>query len=598
MNAQATGNLEDQATYQPRPDKSCDVVMKGGITSGVIYPKAICELARHHRLRQVGGSSAGAIAAAAAAAAELGRDSDSGGYAKLAALPGWLAGTPEGDTDSNLFHLFQPQKSTSPYYRLFVEHMKVKGKLAKFGVIAKAALMGFPVRLLLPVLIGLVIGLVPLLAGGNGWDTLGVIAWTVLGLIVGVVLVALGAINGFMREVDANGYGLCKGAHQGKESGPAPLSDWLTGELDELAGMAGRENPLTFGDLADAGVDLSMMTTGISTGTPYRLPFETKVWHFDPVELVGYFPQRVIDAMVAAAPENADDVPAGYHRLPDAAELPVIVAVRMSLSFPVLLSAVPLWAFDYTKADAAGNAPFRQYWFSDGGIVSNFPLHFFDKPLPAAPTFGINLAKRSNLAPEPADNTNLPTSNVSGILPRRFGFSGVVGFLMRVLDTMQNWSDSQLTHMPGYRDRVVTVYHNDAEGGINLNMTEELINGLSERGQAAGVKLATEFDLTNHRWVRYRSTMQLIETLLAEYREGFEAQVPEGTPSFAAMIEDVPPTSYRQGWSNDMKNSARQRSYENGDSLVKIAEKWAASQLTFADGAPRPTPAMRIGPKV
>ena len=598
MTTQATADLADQSTYQPRPAKSCDVVMKGGITSGVIYPKAICELARQHRLRQVGGSSAGAIAAAAAAAAELGRDSDSGGYARLAALPGWLAETPDGDDDSNLFHLFQPQKSTAPYYRLFVEHMKVKGGLAKFGVIAKAALVGFPIRLLLPVLIGLAVGLIPVLVGGNGWDALSVVAWMALGLIVGTALVALGAVKGFMNEVDANGYGLCRGAHQGDESGPPPLSDWLTDELDQLAGITGREHPLTFGDLSSAGVDLSMMTTGISTGTPYRLPFETKVWHFDPIELEGYFPQRVIDAMVAAAPESADDVPDGYHRFPDADELPVIVAVRMSLSFPVLLSAVPLWAFDYTKTDAAGNAPFRQYWFSDGGIVSNFPLHFFDKPLPAAPTFGINLAKRSNLAANPADNTYLPTSNVSGILPRRFGFNGVVAFLMRILDTMQNWSDSQLTHMPGYRDRVVTVYHNDAEGGINLNMTEELINGLSERGQAAGVKLATEFDLTNHRWVRYRSTMQLIETLLADYREGFEAGVPEGTPTFAEMIEDVPPPSYREGWNNAMKNSARQRSYENGDSLVKIAEKWAASQLTFAEGAPRPTPTMRIGPKV
>ena len=57
----SSAKLDDQATYQPIPDASCDVVMKGGITSGVIYPKAICELARHHRLRQVGGSSAGAI---------------------------------------------------------------------------------------------------------------------------------------------------------------------------------------------------------------------------------------------------------------------------------------------------------------------------------------------------------------------------------------------------------------------------------------------------------------------------------------------------------------------------------------------------------
>ena len=56
------------------------------------------------------------------------------------------------------------------------------------------------------------------------------------------------------------------------------------------------------------------------------------------------------------------------------------VAARLSLSFPVLLSAIPLY-------DEQGT----QHWFSDGGICSNFPLHFFDSPLPRWPTFGLDL---------------------------------------------------------------------------------------------------------------------------------------------------------------------------------------------------------------
>jgi hypothetical protein len=55
------------------PAAVCDVIMKGGITSGVVYPLALTELAKQFRLSQVGGTSAGAIAAAAAAAAEYGR---------------------------------------------------------------------------------------------------------------------------------------------------------------------------------------------------------------------------------------------------------------------------------------------------------------------------------------------------------------------------------------------------------------------------------------------------------------------------------------------------------------------------------------------
>ena len=57
-------DLHDPRAY-PKADelvKECDVVMKGGITSGVIYPHAVCQLATTHRLRSVGGTSAGAIA--------------------------------------------------------------------------------------------------------------------------------------------------------------------------------------------------------------------------------------------------------------------------------------------------------------------------------------------------------------------------------------------------------------------------------------------------------------------------------------------------------------------------------------------------------
>jgi len=42
--------------------------MKGGITSGVVYPLAIDELARTYKFKNIGGTSAGAIAATAAAA--------------------------------------------------------------------------------------------------------------------------------------------------------------------------------------------------------------------------------------------------------------------------------------------------------------------------------------------------------------------------------------------------------------------------------------------------------------------------------------------------------------------------------------------------
>jgi hypothetical protein len=75
-------------------------VMKGGITSGVVYPHAVCELARVYRLRNIGGTSAGAIAAAAAGAAELGRTSVNGGFKLLAGLPGFPTGSRPTTTSS------------------------------------------------------------------------------------------------------------------------------------------------------------------------------------------------------------------------------------------------------------------------------------------------------------------------------------------------------------------------------------------------------------------------------------------------------------------------------------------------------------------
>jgi predicted acylesterase/phospholipase RssA len=52
----------------------CDLVMKGGITSGVVYPRAIHELSKAYRFKNIAGTSVGAIAAVMAAAAQYGEN--------------------------------------------------------------------------------------------------------------------------------------------------------------------------------------------------------------------------------------------------------------------------------------------------------------------------------------------------------------------------------------------------------------------------------------------------------------------------------------------------------------------------------------------
>ena len=58
----------------------CDLVMKGGVTSGIVYPSLVLKLAEHYRFASIGGTSAGRDRGGAlSAAAEYGRQRDNGG---------------------------------------------------------------------------------------------------------------------------------------------------------------------------------------------------------------------------------------------------------------------------------------------------------------------------------------------------------------------------------------------------------------------------------------------------------------------------------------------------------------------------------------
>jgi hypothetical protein len=193
------------------------------------------------------------------------------------------------------------------------------------------------------------------------------------------------------------------------------------------------------------------------------------------------------------------------------------------LSFPVLLSAVPLYAANFERAPENGKYLLERCWFSDGGLTSNFPIHFFDAPLPGRPTFGINLVpdtvetteidetddrleRESGLGTKAApsgqvqgegwDKVWMPSNNSTGISSAaRFNkFDGLVGFFGALFDTARNWGDTELMAMPGYRDRVVHVKLAGDEGGLNLSMPPEIIEALGERGELAGKLLADRFE--------------------------------------------------------------------------------------------------------
>ncbi len=199
-----------------RAARRCDIIMKGGITSGIVYPKAVCRLALEYRFRAIGGTSAGAIAAAATAAAEYGRLKGSGtSFGELATLPETLARESTPGAGSRLFRLFQPQPSTARLFRTLTAAIRGERGLGGF---AKAALRNY----VLPAFIGFVLVLlVPLLSRLSGF--LGWLPWILLAVVGGVIGAALALRHDVRTKVPGNFYGLTTGMGDQRASDPVAL---------------------------------------------------------------------------------------------------------------------------------------------------------------------------------------------------------------------------------------------------------------------------------------------------------------------------------------------------------------------------------------
>jgi predicted acylesterase/phospholipase RssA len=716
-----TAALTDASAYAHRR-LDCDLVMKGGITSGVIYPLAVAELARTYRFRNIGGTSAGAIAAAAAAAAQ--HEGTGEGFVQLAAIPDELGG--------QLQQLFQPQKKCRRLFRLVLtgtaKPETTTGKIGKFVKLMGCALaflgsvagMVLLLSLSLPALgIGLGLGgsvadhwhygLVPLAAlliigvtvskltskverqlfrlaaivfavaliGGlliavmwrGGIDGWAVAAWFAICVVTLVLVVLIAIVWEAVRVIPANDYGLVGGSAVGtRGSNVEPLSEWLHTMIQSVAGLADDAAPLTFGQLADGppgqdGVNLTLLTTCLTQGRTYYLPHDTQMhkqpdrFYVDLDELRRSMPAAVVDYL-EKVPRSGDWLDHALNPLvplPPPDQMPVVMATRMSLSFPVLISAVPLRAVDWTlssnrqaraawsrwhSAETRGPKPTERLaaepcWFSDGGIISNFPVHLFDSMLPNHPTFGVNLR---GFHPDRTDYDDddqpevekiwRPLTNGSGqgAWWTRWNESGrgaLLGFAGAIADTMQNWSDNDQTRVPGYRDRVVHVSHGKAEGGLNLAMPADRIQRLGERGLQAALNLERAFahedpgtdaatgvvvatGWKNHKWVRLRSSFSLLTSEIASLRENFDEADPVGVASYRGLIDE--PLEDAPGYdATQLQRDALLR-FLDGDAdaatdggLLGASDRLAGEidskpAVSPANKAPGPAPKLRITP--
>ena len=175
-----------------------------------------------------------------------------------------------------------------------------------------------------------------------------------------------------------------------------------------------------------------------------------------------------------------------------------MLAARISLSFPGLISAIPLYAVDTSRKNPADRKAVR-CWFSDGGITSNFPIHFFDSLWPRRPTFALDSAAATTPTIRTRTCTTRPTPRGSATPTE---ITSLRGFIGAILDTMEYWADDAQAAMPGYRDRIVEVHLHPDEGGMNLQMPSEVVATVAEKGRQAAEALA-QFDFDQHRWTRY-----------------------------------------------------------------------------------------------
>lgn len=574
----------NSASIMDGQEPFCDVVMKGGITSGVVYPLAAVELAKKYRLKSIGGTSAGALAAAITAAAEYGRSN--GGYDRIATIPGEIAGS--------LLSKFQPEPNLAPIFNIFLATLGNERGSVKTTRAIKAAVLGYPY----PVLVGLIPGIAILLAG----SFLSSPALIVLGLLVAVVgvVIALGwrIWNGLTSELPAANYGLCSGATVEGHNARG-ITEWLADTIDRVASGHRETNnkPLCFGELQATSdrhaIELAMMTTDLSTRRPYRLPFRDRVHFFSKADFDKLFPKRIVDYMVAhtksVPPER--NVTGDLYYLPDAEHLPIVVAARLSLSFPLLIQAVPLYKVDFTLKNREADQPIK-CWFSDGGLSSNFPMHFFDRMWPNAPTFGIALdsyderrhgKNRVYMASGAGEGQLLPVNSIKGI----------GSFLLTLLDAAKDWQDNLQSILPGYRERIIHIALKESEGGLNLTMPPSLIEELSQYGKQAGLMASSPaFDLDEHRWRRFLIAMAEIEEMLDQIASSHDPQ-PSGAEDFGKFLDRYDfsgsylPVS--EAWKEEVLSRAKE--------LVTAGHSWRTDPTVRSGKIPKPDPVMRITPQ-
>ncbi|GAA3284266.1 patatin-like phospholipase family protein [Dactylosporangium vinaceum] len=499
-------------------------------------------------------------------------------------------------------------------------------------------------------------------AAALGWWhwVAGLLVWFVASVAMAAVVAF--AVYRFLATQHRFGYGVLAGApdperQRGRRDlsellagAPAPTVDrplvqWLADSYAELAGLpAGavlrfghlwqghdfQPAPEPTGELRAIAatprarlVNLQLVTTDLTRQRPYVFPLDwapggdpgVEQLYLDRADLEGHFPADVLDALcespAVTVPAADGSGPRRLHRLPDPWNLPVVFAVRLSMSLPVLFKAVRLYRLVGGAAirDDLGRSVLRrqrrlQYpqdgqiaealWFSDGGITSNFPVHLFDTLLPAWPTFGLNLGDHPPAFPH--QDVWLPQDWQASRAPAAKAPRSLFDFAFTILDTARNWRDTMQTGMPGYRGRVAWVRQRPDEGGNNLFMPREVIASMALRGALAGARLSRRFadsdQWTRYRWLRLRIALANVERLHHTAREHAPAYrdlmaTPDSLPGPDDTQYPYDPYSAGIDWYRPVDLTAF---WTAGTALLRGITAEPPGDGVLGQGSPRPHP--------
>jgi hypothetical protein len=185
----------------------------------------------------------------------------------------------------------------------------------------------------------------------------------------------------------------------------------------------------------------------------------------------------------------------------------------------------------------------------------------------------------------------LPRANETG-WPQWNPVDGLPAFVGAIFSTAQNFRDNMQTRLPSYRERIVQIWLEPHEGGLNLAMSPETIRGMEEKGKQAGEKLR-HLDFQEHRWVRFLVLMAELEKGLLQLDEALTAEDVEQL--FKSAVEFK---WYRQSeWPLKQRDEAVNRM----EQLLALVSAWKSSTLgpkLFSEHPPKPESVLRIAPPI